>query len=166
MREIEVLKFRGGDHFLGRHDMEITRDGIVVRPRTELLLAKRTEVGQATHDRRVSPASRTRRDARTVACSVVATLLLGFSGSGKTLLGQHFLEAGAQKQEPGLYFGFYEPPERLIEAAEQVGIRDARATTSRSLSSIQWQPRAALRPRRARRAAPRATSRRARSSAS
>ena len=54
VREIEVLKFRGGDHLLGRHDMEISRDGLVVRPRTEMLLARRTAMGQATHYRRVS----------------------------------------------------------------------------------------------------------------
>jgi circadian clock protein KaiC len=141
VREIEVLKFRGGDHFLGRHDMEICNVGLIVRPRTELLLAKRTEIGQPTHYRRVSTGI-DHLDAMLggglLASS--ATLLLGFSGSGKTLLGLHFLDAGAQKQEPGLYFGFYESPERLLEAAQHVGLSSFRANDESGLISILWQP--------------------------
>jgi len=140
VREIEVLKFRGGDHMLGRHDMEISHDGIVVRPRTETLLARRTVMGQGTHYRRVStgiPNLDEMLQGGLLASS--ATLLLGFSGSGKTLLTQHFLEAGAKKQEPGIYFGFYETPERLIESAEHVGVA-MREHVESGLIGMQWQP--------------------------
>jgi circadian clock protein KaiC len=140
VREIEVLKFRGGDHMLGRHDMEISHDGIVVRPRTETLLATRTAVGQATHYRRISTGIEN-LDAMLLGGLLTssATLLLGFSGSGKTLVTQHFLEAGARKQEAGLYFGFYEPPERWIETAEHVGLQMRQAIES-GIVRIQWQP--------------------------
>jgi circadian clock protein KaiC len=140
VREIEVLKFRGGDHMLGRHDMEISHEGIVVRPRTELLLAKRTDVGQATHYRRVStgvPNLDEMLEGGLLASS--ATLLLGFSGSGKTLMTQHFLDAGAQKQEPGLYFGFYEGPERWIETGEHCGL-PLRQHVDSGILRILWQP--------------------------
>jgi circadian clock protein KaiC len=141
VREIEILKFRGGDHFLGRHDMEISNVGLIVRPRTEMLLAKRTELGQPTHYRRVSTGIEhldSMLGGGLLASS--ATLLLGFSGSGKTLLGLHFLDAGAQKQEPGLYFGFYEPPERLIETAQHVGLSAFRDNDEAGLIRILWQP--------------------------
>jgi len=140
VREIEVLKFRGGEHMLGRHDMEITSDGVVVRPRTELLLARRTEVGQATHYRRVSTGiSPLDEMLQGGLLASSATLLLGFSGSGKTMLTQHFLDAGAKKQEPGLYFGFYETPERLIESGEHVGL-PMRAHVESGLVNVMWQP--------------------------
>jgi circadian clock protein KaiC len=140
VREIEVLKFRGGDHMLGRHDMEISHEGIVVRPRTEMLLAQRTEVGQATHYRRVSTGITNLDEMLTGGLlTSSATLLLGFSGSGKTLVTQHFLDAGAQKQEPGLYFGFYEPPERWTETAEHIGI-PMRQHLESGVVQIQWQP--------------------------
>ncbi len=140
VREIEVLKFRGGDHMLGRHDMEITHDGIVVRPRTELLLARRTEMGQPTLYRRMSTGIANLDEMlRGGLLASSATLLLGFAGSGKTLLAQHFLDAGAQKQEPGLYFGFYETPERLIEGAEHVGL-PMRQHVESNMISIMWQP--------------------------
>ena len=140
VREIEVLKFRGGEHMLGRHDMEISHEGIVVRPRTEQLLAKRTDVGQATLYRRISTGI-TNLDHMLMGglLQSSATLLLGFSGSGKTLLTQHFLDAGAAKNEPGLYFGFYEPPERWIETAEHVGLAMRQHIESR-IVEIQWQP--------------------------
>ena len=141
VREIEVLKFRGGDHFLGRHEMEISNAGLIVRPRTEMLLAYRTEVGQATHYRRVSTGI-DHLDAMLggglLASS--ATMLLGFSGSGKTLLSLHFLDEGAKKQEPGLYFGFYEPPERLIETAQHIGMSSFRANDESGMIRILWQP--------------------------
>ncbi|HEU4615542.1 MAG TPA: ATPase domain-containing protein [Kofleriaceae bacterium] len=140
IREIEVLKFRGGSHMLGRHDMEISHDGIIVRPRTEQLLAHRSVVGQATHYRRVStgiPNLDEMLHGGVLASS--ATLLLGFAGSGKTLVTQHFLHAGAEKQEPGLYFGFYESPERLIEAAEHVGL-SMREHVESDMIKVLWQP--------------------------
>jgi len=140
VREIEVLKFRGGDHMLGRHDMEITSSGVVVRPRTEVLLAKRTEMHQGTHGRRVSMGIDhldTMLHGGLLASS--ATLLLGFSGSGKTLLTQHFLDAGAKRQEPGVYFGFYEPPDRLVEAAENVNV-PMRKHVESGIVQFQWQP--------------------------
>jgi circadian clock protein KaiC len=140
VREIEVLKFRGGEHMLGRHEMEISNDGVVVRPRTELLLARRTEVSRATLYRRMSTGI-ANLDAMLHGglLQSSATLLLGFSGSGKTLVTQHFLDAGAKKQEPGLYFGFYEPPERLVEAAEHVGV-PMRGSVESGIVNIIWQP--------------------------
>jgi circadian clock protein KaiC len=141
VREIEVLKFRGGDHFLGRHDMEIASVGLIVRPRTEMLLARRTDTGTPTLQRRVSTGVEhldVMLGGGLLASS--ATLLLGFSGSGKTLLGLHFLDEGACKQEPGLYFGFYEPPERLIENAQNVGMSGFRSNDASGLIRIMWQP--------------------------
>ena len=140
VREVEVLKFRGGEHMLGRHDMEISHDGIVVRPRTEQLLAKRTEIGHATHYERVSTGIPNLDQMLTgglLASS--ATLLLGFAGSGKTLVTQHFLDAGATKGEPGLYFGFYEPPDRWIETAENVSL-PMRKHVDAGIVQLQWQP--------------------------
>ena len=140
VREIEVLKFRGGEHMLGRHDLEITQSGIVVRPRTEQLLARRTQLAQATHYRRV-PTGVANLDSMLGGGFLASssTMLLGFSGSGKTILSTHFLDAGAKHQEPGLYFGFYESPERLIESAEHMGL-PLRGAVESGLVDIMWQP--------------------------
>jgi circadian clock protein KaiC len=140
IREIEILKFRGGEHLLGRHDMEINREGIVVRPRTEMLVAKRTNVSQATHYRRVSTGiARLDEMLDGGLLGSSSTMLLGFAGSGKTLLALHFLAAGAERQEMGLYVGFYETPERLIEAGEHAGLH-LRAHVEAGTLGFMWQP--------------------------
>src|SRR5262249_13972685 len=123
-----------------RHDMEISHDGIVVRPRTEMLLAKRSEVGQATHYRRMSTGI-LNLDAMLNGGLLTssATLLLGFSGSGKTLVTQHFLDEVSKKQEWVEYLGYYEPPERWIETAEHVSL-PMRQHVESGIVEIQWQP--------------------------
>lgn len=140
VREIEVLKFRGGDHMLGRHDLEISQSGLIVRPRTELLLARRTQLSQATHYRRVKSGCENLDVMLNGGyLSSSSTMLLGFSGSGKTLLSLHFLDEGARHQEPSIYFGFYESPERLIETAEHIGLSLREAVAS-GIVEMMWQP--------------------------
>jgi circadian clock protein KaiC len=122
-REIEVLKLRGVDHFLGRHEMDISSRGIQVRPRLEMFSAKWMKPAPPTRFERATSGVE-HLDAMLGGGLVRgnATLLLGFSGAGKTLLSMHFLAAGAAACEHSLYFGFYESPDRLFEAAESVGL--------------------------------------------
>nr|WP_301340411.1 ATPase domain-containing protein [Corallococcus exercitus] len=68
------------------------------------------------------------------------TLLLGAPGTGKTLLGLHFLLQGAREGQPGVYFGFFETPPRLIEKAEGTGMGDLKKYVDEGLIEIQWQP--------------------------
>ena len=51
-----------------------------------------------------------------------STLVLGPPGSGKTMLGLHFLAQGVAQGEPGLYYGFRETRTRLVNAAAGVGL--------------------------------------------
>ena len=67
------------------------------------------------------------------------TTLIGPSGVGKTLLSLKFLEAGLERGERCVYFGFYESPERLVAKAEAVSIRLEAAVKDGRLT-IQWQP--------------------------
>lgn len=139
-REIEVLKFRGANHFLGCHGLEIAREGVIIRPRTELLLARRPHPPRATEMRRLStgiPNLDAMLGGGVLAGST--TMLLGFAGSGKTMLAMHFLDAGAKVGEHALCFGFYESPERLVEAAAAVKL-PLGAHVERGLVELVWQP--------------------------
>ena len=49
------------------------------------------------------------------------TLLIGAPGSGKTVLGIEYLCRGALNGEPGIHFGFEEPPAALRENAATLG---------------------------------------------
>ena len=68
------------------------------------------------------------------------TLLVGGSGSGKTILGLQFLVHGAQKHdEPGIFVAFEESPSRIIANAETFGW-DLPRLLQKSLSFIDAQP--------------------------
>jgi circadian clock protein KaiC len=51
-----------------------------------------------------------------------STVLLGPTGSGKTLVGLSFLIEGARHKQSGLYFGLNEPLTVIMEAASRIGL--------------------------------------------
>lgn len=139
LRLLEVRKFRGGGYLRGRHGYAITDDGLAVYPRTEARYADPVipdlrapepllSVGVARLDAMLGgglPAG-------------ASALVAGASGTGKTPLGLHFLDAGARAGEAGLYLGFDEPPAALLATADGLGLalRDAHA---RGALTIAWQ---------------------------
>lgn len=139
VRELVVHKFRGGDYLRGRHEVEITEAGIVVHPRTEIRFDK--PAGQAGEQRVRMPFGVAELDRMLFGGlpSGSTTALLGAPGTGKTLLGLSFLVEGARQGHHGTYFGFYEPPPRLLEKAAQVGI-DLRPYLQQGLIEVVWQP--------------------------
>lgn len=144
-RELQVHKARGTHHLRGRHLFEITGRGLTVYSRTEVRFnganvdnfdaTKRRPMGIETLDRMLGGGLHARS----------TSLVLGNSGSGKTLLGINFLAAGARQGEAGLYFGFGEPPAggrgqgrrggpRLQRARRRRTHRRARRTAARTLA--------------------------------
>ena len=118
-RELEVKKFRGSASLRGRHPFRITDNGIVLYPRVESHLptsgygasGERVSMGLAELDAMMDGGPH----------RATCTLLLGASGAGKTTLGTYFLSRSSAR-EPGLHFGFYETPERLIANAALIGL--------------------------------------------
>ena len=137
-RELEVRKFRGTSHLRGRHNFRITDDGIIVHPRTESLLASPQAVAAGNRMRMGFDIPQLDAMLEGGLWSSSTTMILGPPGSGKTLLGLHFLAAGARAGEPGLHFGFYETPTRLIDKAAQVGL-EVGSFAAGGLLEIVWQ---------------------------
>jgi circadian clock protein KaiC len=141
MRHLQVKKLRGSDHVRGKHTLQIDGAGISVLPRIEAqLLRLPQEARLAPGTRRVAfgvpeldemlcgglPASST-------------TMLLGPTGTGKTILALQFLAAGAAKGERGLFFGFYERPHTLLEKSQRVGL-GLDTADRRGLTQFAWEP--------------------------
>lgn len=135
-RELEVRKFRGSASLRGRHPFQITDDGLIVHPRPESRFLRNTGIADAG---RISTGI-TQLDTMTGGGLIAgsSTLLLGPSGAGKTTLGTAFLQ-GSSKAEPGLHFGFYESPERLVANASLIGI-DLRSRVAARHLEILWHP--------------------------
>ena len=138
-RSIEVQKFRGCGFLMGRHLFEITDAGVVVNPRTEVLLGHKSwerpgpgstplAFGIESLDKLVGGGL--------MAGSI--TMLLGAPGAGKTLLGLKFL-TGVNEKEPGLYFGFFETRHELVRKADGTGSELGRRLRE-GVVEIDWRP--------------------------
>lgn len=139
VRELTVHKFRGTDFLVGKHETEITNAGLQIHPRTEIQF---DEPAESAHEERIRMAFGIKRLDEMLhggLLSGTSTVLLGAPGTGKTMLGLSFLVEGAKKKQKGTYFGFYEPPPRLIEKAESIGIPLSKYVKS-GLIEIIWQP--------------------------
>ncbi|MFO0961027.1 MAG: ATPase domain-containing protein [Isosphaeraceae bacterium] len=139
VRELTVHKFRGGDYLRGKHEVEITGDGIVIHPRTEIQFDRPGSDPGEVRERMQFGVPELDRMMFGGLPSGSTTALLGAPGTGKTLLGLAFLVEGAKRGQHGTYFGFYEPPPRLLEKAGQVGIELKKYVDS-GLIDIVWQP--------------------------
>jgi circadian clock protein KaiC len=140
LRHIRILKLRGSAPVRGLHSLRITDQGLEVRPRIETRLPQpavnqeelaagpKLPFGLADLDEMlrggVRPGS--------------ITMLLGSSGSGKTLLGMQFLSEGVRRGERVVYFGFYERPEAILAKCQRVGIGGLKEGVERGLARLVW----------------------------
>jgi len=120
VRRIKLRKTRGSGAITGPHEFEITEKGITIYPRIESVLTH-PALRDSDHMETISsgiPSLDTQIGGGLMTSSV--TLIMGPSGAGKTSVGAQFL-AGSTPQEPGLYFGFHESPQRMRMKARALG---------------------------------------------
>ncbi len=122
LRTLQVPKFRGTRHLLGLHAMDISSEGLSVSPRVEALAALTPPLADGPKQRLGFEVPQLDEMLNGGLPAHSASLLLGVPGSGKTLLGLHFLMAGARRGEKGLYYGFSEPEARLVSKGSEVGL--------------------------------------------
>ncbi|HET6803920.1 MAG TPA: ATPase domain-containing protein [Frateuria sp.] len=135
-RELEIKKFRGSASLRGRHPFRIGTAGIVLFPRVEAFLPSATARAPAARVSTGVPDL----DAMMAGgpLRATSTLLLGASGAGKTTLGTSFLSC-CSAEEPGLHFGFFETPERLVANAAAIGVELQQSIDAGHLHIV-WRP--------------------------
>ncbi len=115
-RFLEVLKLRGSDYSSGRHGFRLSEDGLAIFPRLAdasdgsdySLSGERLSTGIESLDRLVGGGY----------WPGASTLIAGPSGVGKTLVGLHFIAAGAARNEPCLIASLQENPAQLDRVAK------------------------------------------------
>lgn len=122
VRELTVRKFRGSGHLRGRHSFEISDKGITVFPRLEALVEENASLDTPADGRKAFGIPGLDDMLHGGVFRGSTTMLFGTPGSGKTLVGLHFLAEGARKGELGHYFAFYDSPQRVREQAASVGL--------------------------------------------
>ncbi|CAO3439540.1 hypothetical protein [Azospirillum doebereinerae] len=141
VRELEVHKFRGGDVVGGRHRYRITDQGVEVYPRLESLAGHRPAPPLDTAFVS-SGLPKLDRMLRGGFAAGSATLLVGPSGTGKTIASLHFAGT-ATPENPCLFLGFYESPERLRRKASGIGV-DLAALEATGALRLHWRSPAEL----------------------
>ena len=124
-RSLEITKSRGHNYDAGRHTLRIT-DG------KGLEVFRRV---QTPPDDPLQPEQPTSTNRQSVIGSLPldelfgggvfdgsVTMVVGVSGSGKTVLGTQLLLEGARNQRPGLMVSLDEHPEQVIRNAETLGL--------------------------------------------
>jgi circadian clock protein KaiC len=122
VRFLQVHKLRGSDFFSGEHSFRISGDGIVVFPRTEVLLNAPVLPARADVQKLTIGIESLDRIMDGGPCRHSVTVVLGPAGSGKTTLGLQFLGECSQ-EEPGLLLGLNESPAALRGKAGALGLR-------------------------------------------
>ena len=140
LRHIRILKLRGSDPVRGLHSVRISDLGFEVRPRIETRGALEGERKEQTASAAKLPFGLVELDEmlRGGVRPGSITMLLGSSGSGKTLLGMQFLSEGVKRRERVVYFGFYERPEAILAKCERVGIGGLKQGVAEGLATIVW----------------------------
>jgi circadian clock protein KaiC len=134
VRKVQVVKMRGQSHTPGLHTFRIDNDGVKIFPRAIL---PADGMGHAT--------SSSRADGKRLSMGVpsldemlggglpagYSLLLVGPSGSGKSILATKFLAEGIREGEPGVIAAFEKSPSQLLSdslsrmvGAGQVGVLD------------------------------------------
>lgn len=118
-RYLRVLKLRGAGYFAGLHSFDIDSEGIKLHPRLRAAGApsqppsdqQKVETGIEGVDEMLQggiPGGS-------------ATLVVGGAGTGKTLLGLHFIVQGISQGEPAVVATFQETPDQLCRIAGGFG---------------------------------------------
>jgi circadian clock protein KaiC len=119
VRKLQVMKLRGQESVPGLHTFRITGDGMQTFPRTFAL------VGEANHVKGRRRLSTGIRELDALLGGGVpegdSLLLAGPSGSGKSLLGTHFIAEGLRQGEPGIVAIFEEIPSEYVQRAAMFG---------------------------------------------
>lgn len=118
-RYLSVRKLRGSDFRSGDHVYRITAGGLIVFPR---LADGRDSTPYPAAGERVTTGIAALDDALEDGYwSGSTTLIAGPSGAGKTLMGLHFVFAGAKLHEPGVFLTLQESRTQLARIVARFG---------------------------------------------
>jgi circadian clock protein KaiC len=110
-RVLEISKLRGSDFRSGRHAYRLSSGGLSCFPRlADVIDTQKYELSPERLDSGVAGLDEMLEDGFTGGTS---TLVAGPAGAGKTLLGLHYILAGARQGQPGVIAVLQENPMQL-----------------------------------------------------
>lgn len=136
-RQIEITKLRGASYQTGRHPFVFGSSGFTVFPN---VINAPSEPGKLERISTGVEGIDVMTDGGVYRGST--TLLMGPSGTGRTVLGLHFLQEGAENRERGILFSFEEASSQLIADARSLGWPFDKHEKAKRLRVVAFQPEA------------------------
>ena len=120
VRKMQIMKLRGQESVPGMHTFRITEAGVQTFPRTFGLVG---QSGKVKGQRRLSTGISKLDGLLGGGIPEGDSLLLaGPSGSGKSILGTHFIAEGLRQGEPGIVAVFEEIPAEYVQRGAMFGV--------------------------------------------
>jgi len=116
-RYIEIIKMRGVDTNSGLHPARITKKGYQIFPREQ-----RSKVQEVSRERVGTGRAELDKMLDGGLFRFSHTILRGPSGTGKTILGMHFLNEGIQQGENVLFYATEQWEEEILSTADSLGL--------------------------------------------
>ena len=141
-RTIEIVKSRGQDYLSGAHSFSIVSGkGMEIYRRVQSRRSQEREQAAAFDPiRRLASGISGLDDLLNGGYLVAsATLVVGVSGVGKSVMGLQYLRDGVQRGERGLVISLDEPPAQMIRNAAKIGF-DLRAAVDGGLVRLWFEP--------------------------
>jgi circadian clock protein KaiC len=138
IRELTVLKFRGSAYVEGRHTYDITSDGIALYPRVEAVFGRRPRERLEEGSAGFAIPELDRMLGGGLARGSTA-MVLGPTGTGKTMLGLQFVASGLAAGEPCVHLSFAEDPAATLAAGDALGLELSEQARAQKLTSM-WYP--------------------------
>jgi circadian clock protein KaiC len=124
-REIEVVKSRGHDYQMGRHSFRIADgSGLEFYRRVQAPRSYSRDHAAATDPTRRMPSGVPGLNDLLNGGYLVGstTLVVGLTGTGKSIMGLHYIAEGARRGERGLMLSLDEPVPQILRNARSVGL--------------------------------------------
>ncbi len=138
VRKMQIMKCRGQESVPGLHTFRITGEGIQTFPRTYGLTAK-TDKKKGTRRLGTGIPELDKMLGGGIP-SGHSMLIGGPSGSGKSILGSHFIAEGIRKGEPGIVAVFEELADEYAARSARLGLNIDAALKDGSLEIIYLRP--------------------------
>jgi circadian clock protein KaiC len=127
VRQLQVVKMRGGNPAAGLHTLTLTDDGMRVYPRLARALDSKPDAPTSTHRGELKKTGIAGLDEMLGGGipSGYSVLLAGSSGSGKTVLATHFIAAGLAEGEAAVVATFDGRLQDIASAPKAKGTADS-----------------------------------------
>ncbi|MBD3346602.1 MAG: AAA family ATPase [Chitinivibrionales bacterium] len=137
-KQVTIHKTRGSAFMAGRHEVELSSEGLRVYPQIESKIVPLSIVENGNSSRMSTGVGGLDEMMGGGIPVRSSTTIVGMPGVGKTTLGLSFLLEGACRGQEGVYMGFLETPSQLLRKTDSLNM-PLRSMTEKGKIHMLWE---------------------------